>query len=148
MTSTLAFWTAHFCVHTWCIIKYVEVRKNLFLIEEDYHYENIFFNFLPSMWFFKYLIAVFWNGYTFNTRNNKQTKRCGFWLFRFADIFTKHMRLFLICLYIGASVMIIWFTLLIQGIIASNTGMLQLTVHLNSFRVIDWCLKPSEPFFI
>ncbi|CAC5362491.1 DIRC2 [Mytilus coruscus] len=39
---------------------------------------------------------------------------------RFADVFSKHMRLFLLFLYVGAAGSLVWFTFLIQGTIPNS----------------------------
>lgn len=43
-------------------------------------------------------------------------------LCRFADVFSKHIRIFLLILYVGAAGSLVWFTLLIQGTIPNSTG--------------------------
>lgn len=42
-------------------------------------------------------------------------------IFRFADVFSRHMKMFLLLLYISGTGFFVWFTLLINGTIPEST---------------------------
>lgn len=51
---------------------------------------------------------------------------------RFADIFNKHLRMFLICIYIGSFIGFLWFTLLVNDILPNSTGKNQINCMLKT----------------
>lgn len=54
---------------------------------------------------------------------------------RFADVYSKHMRLFLLALYIGSSLFMIWFILLINGYIPQSKVSLYVSVILSTILI-------------
>lgn len=49
---------------------------------------------------------------------------------KFADVFSKHIRIFLLILYVGAAGSLVWFTFLIQGTIPNSTVQLYISIIL------------------
>ncbi|XP_052078010.1 solute carrier family 49 member 4-like [Mytilus californianus] len=61
---------------------------------------------------------------------------------RFADIFNKHLRMFLICIYIGSFIGFLWFTLLVNDIIPNSTVSLYVAIILGTI-----CLQAASPLY-
>ncbi|CAG2196757.1 DIRC2 [Mytilus edulis] len=61
---------------------------------------------------------------------------------RFADIFNKHLRMFLICIYIGSFIGFLWFTLLVNDILPNSTVSLYVAIILGTI-----CLQAASPLY-
>ncbi|XP_063417712.1 solute carrier family 49 member 4-like [Mytilus trossulus] len=61
---------------------------------------------------------------------------------RFADIFNKHLRMFLICIYFGSFIGFLWFTLLVNDILPNSTVSLYAAIILGTI-----CLQAATPLY-
>ncbi|XP_033744145.1 solute carrier family 49 member 4-like [Pecten maximus] len=61
---------------------------------------------------------------------------------RFSDVFTKHMRLFLVILYVGGALAMAWFTIIVNGYIPNSTTSLYVSIILGTLL-----LNASPPLY-
>lgn len=61
---------------------------------------------------------------------------------RFSDVFTKHMRLFLVILYVGGALAMAWFTVIVNGYIPNSTTSLYISIIIGTLL-----LNASPPLY-